>query len=96
MSTRDVIDLLLLGAIWGASFLFMRIAAPEFGPVPLIAVRVGVAALFVSLVLAKRRGLGTLRAHITPLFVLGAIGTAVPFRSSPIPCFRSPQVSRPS
>ena len=39
---RDIADLILLGALWGASFLFMRVAAPEFGPIPLIAVRVAV------------------------------------------------------
>ncbi len=31
----DIALMFLLGAIWGASFLFMRIAVKEFGPVPL-------------------------------------------------------------
>ena len=35
VKTRDLVDLFVLGAIWGASFLFMRVAAPEFGAVPL-------------------------------------------------------------
>jgi drug/metabolite transporter (DMT)-like permease len=79
MSTRDVIDLLLLGAIWGASFLFMRIAAPEFGPVPLIAIRVGIAAVLALGVLALRGGLHGLRRLAGPFLVLGAINTALPF-----------------
>ena len=47
----------MLGALWGASFLFLRIAAPEFGPVPIIFVRVGVAAVLLGVILAARGGL---------------------------------------
>ena len=35
MKSRDLIDLLLLAAIWGSSFLFMRMVVPAFGPVAL-------------------------------------------------------------
>ena len=41
-----VTDFLLLAAIWGSSFLFMRIGTVEFGPLPTAAVRVTIAALF--------------------------------------------------
>ena len=79
MKTRDLVDLLVLGAIWGASFLFMRIAAPEFGAVPLIAARVGIAALFLILVFARRGGLDRLFANAARLTFLGAINSAIPF-----------------
>lgn len=79
MHPRDVTDLVLLGALWGASFLFMRIAAPELGPVPLIAVRVGIAALLLSGVLLVRGGFGALLTAARPLVVLGALNTSVPF-----------------
>src|SRR5262245_58805273 len=79
MNRRDVVDMLLLGAIWGSSFLFMRMTAPEFGPVPLIFVRVGVAALFLSTVLAAQGGFGALKGRMTSLGVLGAINSAIPF-----------------
>lgn len=36
----NALQLVTLAAIWGASFLFMRRGAPEFGVVPLIALRV--------------------------------------------------------
>lgn len=39
-TTRDFVDMFLLSAIWGASFLFLRVAAPVFGPVFLIEMRV--------------------------------------------------------
>ena len=32
-------EITVLGAIWGASFLFMRVAAPEFGAVALVELR---------------------------------------------------------
>jgi len=79
VKTRDLVDLFVLGAIWGASFLFMRIAAPDFGAVPLIAVRVGVAALFLIGVLARRGGLSQLFENVPRLTVLGAINSAIPF-----------------
>jgi hypothetical protein len=34
MKNSDYFRLLLLGAIWGASFLFMKIAAPALGAIP--------------------------------------------------------------
>jgi drug/metabolite transporter (DMT)-like permease len=79
MPTRDLIDLLSLGAIWGASFLFMRVAAPEFGPVPLIATRVGIGALFLVFVLVRRGGMKGVYHNAAPLIILGAINAAVPF-----------------
>ena len=79
MHTRDLVDLLALGAIWGASFLFMRVAAPEFGAVPLIAARVGIAAIFLMLVLARRGGVPHLSRNAARLTVLGAMNSAIPF-----------------
>jgi drug/metabolite transporter (DMT)-like permease len=79
LTSRDLIDLVVLGAIWGASFLFMRITAPEFGPIPLIAARVGIGAIFLLGVLARRDGLDRLHRHAAPLAVLGTINSAVPF-----------------
>lgn len=79
MKTRDLADLFVLGAIWGASFLFMRVAAPEFGAVPLIAARVGIAAVFLLMVLARRGGLDRLYQSAAQLTFLGAINSAIPF-----------------
>jgi drug/metabolite transporter (DMT)-like permease len=71
--------MVLLGALWGGSFLFMRIAAPAFGPVPLIMVRVVIAAVLLSLFLAARGKFRELRGRATPLLVVGAVNTAIPF-----------------
>lgn len=79
MSPRDVLEWLLLGALWGASFLFMRVASPEFGPVALIAMRVSVAAMFLSVPVLVRHELPLVVRHWKQLAILGGLNSAVPF-----------------
>ena len=79
MKTPSFLRLILLSAIWGASFLFMRIGAPVLGPVFLIFVRVGLAAMFLLFVsLSLRRGLD-LRANWRHYLILGFLNSALPF-----------------
>ncbi|SDX72335.1 Permease of the drug/metabolite transporter (DMT) superfamily [Collimonas sp. OK242] len=75
----NFIELLLLAAIWGASFLFLRIAAPEFGPFALIALRVGIAALVLLPVLRSAAARSECRSKAWPLFVVGICNSAIPF-----------------
>lgn len=72
------VELVALGAIWGASFLFMRVAAPEFGPAPLVAIRIGLGALVLlpALWLVRSR---LNRALWLRLAVIGALNSALPF-----------------
>ncbi|KQP06408.1 DMT family transporter [Pseudorhodoferax sp. Leaf265] len=72
-------DFFLLSALWGASFLFMRNAAMELGPLPTAAARVGIAALCL-LPLLWRRGLlpEFVRHHRLVLFV-GLLNSGIPF-----------------
>lgn len=79
MIRRDIIDFVLLAAIWGASFLFMRIGAPEFGPFALIGLRSGVAALCLYPLVFLREGLGSSRAAARPLAIVGLMNAAIPF-----------------
>ena len=79
MKPLDVIELVLLAALWGASFLFMRVAAPEFGPVALTALRVAGAALLLLPLLAARRQIGALRTHWRPIAIVGLVNSALPF-----------------
>lgn len=79
MRPRDVVELFVLAALWGASFLFLRVAAPEFGPVALIQLRVVFSALFLIPILAARAGFGPLRSHWRPISVLGGLNSALPF-----------------
>jgi drug/metabolite transporter (DMT)-like permease len=79
MKNSDLAELFALAALWGASFLFMRMGAAEFGPVALSAVRVGGATLFLLPLLRWRGQLGVLRKHWRPIFVVGVINSALPF-----------------
>ena len=70
---------LLLAALWGSSFLFMRLGAQEFGALPTAGVRVAIAALFL-LPLLLWRGLGPqLAAHWKKVFFMGLFNSALPF-----------------
>ena len=79
MKLADLFELLLLAAVWGASFLFMRIAAPVLGPVLLIELRVLIAG-FTLLLVAIRFGLiSEIKTNIIPLLIVGCINSAIPF-----------------
>lgn len=79
MKRRDLIDLVLLAALWGASFLFTRMAVPAFGALALAELRVAVAALILLPLLALRGDLAQLRQRPARFIVLGAVNTAIPF-----------------
>jgi drug/metabolite transporter (DMT)-like permease len=96
LRTRDVVELLVLAALWGASFLFMRIAAPVLGPVPLMALRVAIAAAFLLPLLAFRGGMRDLRGRGAAVAVVGAINSALPFSLLAYATLSSPRASRPS
>lgn len=79
MKAGDLAELVLLAAIWGASFLFLRWGAPSFGPMTLAGLRVLGAALFLLPILIHKQGLGELRQHWRQLLGLGFLTSAVPF-----------------
>jgi drug/metabolite transporter (DMT)-like permease len=83
MTPQNIAQLLILAALWGASFLFIRIGVAEFGVAPLMALRVGIGALFLLAVLAVRRpfaaALVTMRKRAWPLAVVGVLNSAAPF-----------------
>jgi drug/metabolite transporter (DMT)-like permease len=79
LTARGFAALVSLGALWGASFLFIRVAVPELGPFVLVALRVGLAALTLTLfAVATRRAL-KLRGLWGPFLFVGFVNTAVPF-----------------
>ncbi|MBU9204028.1 DMT family transporter [Burkholderia multivorans] len=79
MNATNFAFLLTLAALWGASFLFIRVGAPEFGPVPLMAVRILIAAVFLAIVLGSKRGFHRMSGKIVPLFAIGVLNQALPF-----------------
>lgn len=79
MSIASIIDFILLAAIWGASFLFMRIAVVDFGALPTAAMRVLVAAVFLLPMVWWRGLLPVLRKHWKAIFVIGILNSGIPF-----------------
>lgn len=79
MRPRDAAELVALAALWGGSFLFMRMAVPQFGPVALIAVRVSVAALVLLVVLVMRGQVRALADRVGAVAVVGVANSALPF-----------------
>jgi len=55
------------------------VAAPELGPIPLMALRVGIAAALLFPALALTRGTGDLRGRLIPVAVVGVLNSALPF-----------------
>jgi drug/metabolite transporter (DMT)-like permease len=75
----DLLAVVWMAALWGGSFLFLRIAVPDFGPVPLIFVRVVVGAACLLPFLVARGEWPALRRHWRPLLALSALNAALPF-----------------
>lgn len=70
--------LLLLAAIWGGSFLFQRVAAKDFGPLPMVEVRLALGALVLLPFLVRQRARFG-RGRWLPLIGIGALNTTLPF-----------------
>jgi drug/metabolite transporter (DMT)-like permease len=85
MKPVHIAALLLLGAIWGASFLFIGIAVGEFGPLCLMFLRVAIAGLVLVLFAAlrqRRHGSNIkldLRSKWPQYLTLGLLNSALPF-----------------
>jgi drug/metabolite transporter (DMT)-like permease len=79
VTPRQIAMLLVLAALWGASFLFMRVAVPALGPVVLADARValaGAALLAYAVAIGARPAL---RTRWRDYLLLGAINAALPF-----------------
>lgn len=79
MKLADIGRLLVLAAIWGASFLCIRVAVPAFGPGALMTGRVGLAALFLAIIGLLWRKRLIWRGKIRHFLLLGLINSALPF-----------------
>ncbi|HEX5942872.1 MAG TPA: DMT family transporter [Anaerolineales bacterium] len=80
MKPKHWLVFLLLGAIWSSSFMWIKIAVQEIGPITLVALRVLFGLLFgiVVIYVQRIRWPQTLKEW-TPLLVLGITNIAIPF-----------------
>jgi len=79
MKARDLFDLLILAAVWGASFLFLRIATPAVGPLGVAAVRVAGGALMLMPLVALGGEGAALRRHAPQLVGAALLSSILPF-----------------
>ena len=79
MNRRDAFLLLCLSAIWGASFLFIKLGVERLQPSVVVLGRVLVGTLVLLPLVAARGGLGPLRGRLRSLVVLSALNNALPF-----------------
>lgn len=75
---RTPLELVLLGAIWGGSFLFMRVAAADFGPLPLVEARLALGGLVLTPFLWRARTQFTAQLWLR-IAGIAAINSVIPF-----------------
>ena len=69
----------ILGAVWGSAFIFIKIAAPEFGAVGLVQTRLLIASLVFLPVLFKKKYFNLLKSAWKHSLVLAVTNNAIPF-----------------
>lgn len=79
MRPADTLRLLALSAIWGASFLFMRIIAPVLGALPTAFFRVVLASLGLLVILVALRVKFDFKGKLRTAMILGMINSGIPF-----------------
>jgi drug/metabolite transporter (DMT)-like permease len=79
MNAKEITALFLLAALWGASFLFMRIASPVIGPVLTIELRVLIAGIVLLLYVWMFKKSVELKAYWKQYLIVGALNAAIPF-----------------
>ena len=79
MKIRNFCELLLLSAIWGSSFLFLRIASPAFGPIFLVEMRVLSGLLVLLPVFLVMRKYQEFKLHWKMILLVSLLNMAIPF-----------------
>lgn len=78
MNLRDLLTLIALAAVWGASFLFLRVASPVVGTVAVAAARMSLAAVLVTVAVLAMRQAWPERRHWPDLAVSALLSCVIP------------------
>ncbi|WLG91828.1 DMT family transporter [Pseudomonas cucumis] len=78
MNPVDIMRMLSLAAIWGASFLFMRVIAPVIGTIPTAFFRVSIAAVGLLVILGLMRISWDFKGKLKTVMMLGVINSGIP------------------
>jgi drug/metabolite transporter (DMT)-like permease len=79
MKLRELGLLFILAALWGASFLFIRISAPVLRPFPLVTLRVLLGGSVLLIYASFARQPVSWRTHWRQFLILGALNNAIPY-----------------
>ena len=79
MTPIDLLLLVALATVWGASYFFIRVAVPAFGPAALVALRVVIGGLLLWGAAAALRRPIVVRRHLPRLAILGLLNAALPY-----------------
>jgi|GEM_PF-1194860 len=79
MRRTDVLDLLLLAALWGGSFLFIRLSVDDFGPIALSGMRILIAGAALLPVLFLSNKIAMIRTYWRSMIIVGLLNSALPF-----------------
>ena len=78
MKTKHFLQLVVLSALWGASFMLIRVASPVLGPNVLAAARIGMATLTLAVLMRVMRHRWPVQ-HWKEITLIGALSVAAPF-----------------
>src|SRR5438552_18665207 len=80
MTAKEFGVLLALGAIWGASFMFIKKGGAEIQPFALVEMRLGLSGLVMLGICATRPSIfSVIRSNWRPLAVMGLLNCALPY-----------------
>jgi drug/metabolite transporter (DMT)-like permease len=79
VNPRAASELVFLGAVWGASYLFTPIAGPEFGVISLVGLRILIAGVVLLPLLRRPGQLAIVRQYWLSILVAGLLNTGIPF-----------------
>jgi drug/metabolite transporter (DMT)-like permease len=79
MPLQNAFMLLLLGTIWGASYMFIKVSVAEITPLTFVVLRTGLGGGLLALFLLLRGRRLPGRSLWKPLFVMGLFNTLIPY-----------------
>ena len=82
MQKNSVLDwslIIAIGIAWGSSFLFIKISAPEVGPITLVFSRLLIASLILTPFFITKKNLANIKEDLPSIMFLACINASIPF-----------------
>ena len=82
MQKNSVLDwslIVAIGIAWGSSFLFIKISAPEVGPITLVFSRLLIASLILTPFFITKKNLANIKEDLPSIMFLACINASIPF-----------------